>query len=290
MLCIQEVTTMLFKLYKYDMKSIIRQLLPIWILAPILSIAFGLSSVSAGTEYSASMDGNAEYFIGDSIVPIILGFALFGVFVALAVLTLLFIIQRFWKGLLGDEGYLMFTLPVKTSELIISKMLSALTIGLLSTIDAIISIMCMVTVFEGGLKAMGNALGMLVDEMKMSLGDYFAPFLIVLILVLFVGAIASIYQIYISMAIGQTFNNHRIAASVIVYAVISMVLNTLESLGLVMVSAIGFASDVEMAYMAMVNPQNMISAMLVSLVLTLVLIVVYHIVTNMIFKKKLNLV
>lgn len=41
--------------------------------------------------------------------------------VALFVLTMIVIIQRFYKGLLCDEGYLMFTLPVKPWQLIATK-------------------------------------------------------------------------------------------------------------------------------------------------------------------------
>ena len=42
------------------------------------------------------------------------------------IVTIILIIRRFYKNLLGDEGYLMFTLPVKTYELILSKLVISL--------------------------------------------------------------------------------------------------------------------------------------------------------------------
>ena len=62
---------------------------------------------------------------------------LFGLYVATGVLTLIFICERFYKGLLGDEGYLMFTLPASVSAHIGAKTLSALILELLSFLVAV---------------------------------------------------------------------------------------------------------------------------------------------------------
>ena len=43
------------------------------------------------------------------------------VIVAIFVMNVIIVIQRFWNGLLQEEGYLMFTLPVTTRSLILSK-------------------------------------------------------------------------------------------------------------------------------------------------------------------------
>ena len=51
----------------------------------------------------------------------------FYILVMLGALVVHFIItlQRFWKSLLGDEGYLMFTLPVTAGDLLWAKAVSA---------------------------------------------------------------------------------------------------------------------------------------------------------------------
>lgn len=281
---------MLFKLYKYDVKSIFRQLLPVWILAPILSVVFGFACVSSNEEYVGVISGETEYFIGDNVLPIILGLALFGVFVAIAVITILFVVQRFWKGLLGDEGYLMHTLPVKTRDLIISKLLSALTIGGLSVIDGFISILCMMAVFEGGIPALKYAADLFFAEVKESLGNSFVPFIIFLILAGIVDVIANIYQIYTSMAIGQIFGSHRIAASVIVYMGISLALNTISSFGLIFLTVLGFEDNISRTILRLTSPGAMINGFIISIVCSIILTVGFHIITSIILKKKLNLV
>lgn len=287
---IQEVATMLFKLYKYDVKSIIRQLLPVWILAPVLSVVFSFACVSSSEEYKGSLIDAGEYFIGDNILPIILGLALFGVFIAITVITLLFIVQRFWRGLLGDEGYLMHTLPVKTGDLIVSKLLSALTIGGISVIDGFISILCMMAVFEGGIPALKFAVDLFFKDIRESLGNSFVPFIIFLILALIVDVIANIYQVYISMAIGQIFGNHRIAASVIVYMCISVALNTISSFGLIFMTALGFEDNISGTIMKFTRPETMINGFIISIVCSAILVVAFHLITSKILKKNLNLV
>lgn len=281
---------MLFKLYKYDMKSIIRQILPVWILAPVLSVVFGFACVSSREEYEMSLDGTAEFFIGDNIFPLIIGLSLFGVFVAIGVITILFVILRFWRGILGDEGYLMHTLPVKTGDLIVSKLLSALTIGGLTIIDGFISIMCMVAVFEGGLFALKLTLDMFLGEMKETLGDFFATFIILMGISLIINIIANIYQVYVSMSLGQLFGVRRIAASVIVYMGITVMLNTISALWLLIVAAMGFEDDISTTIMRISSPSGMINGFIVSIVSSVILIIVFHVITSVILKKKLNLV
>lgn len=57
------------------------------------------------------------------VLPMILLVALY---VAMGIFVLVFIIDRFYKGLLGNEGYLMFTLPVTSTAHIASKALTSM--------------------------------------------------------------------------------------------------------------------------------------------------------------------
>lgn len=60
----------------------------------------------------------------------------FGLFMAAFVLTLIIQIQRFSKNLLGDEGYLMFTLPASVSQHITAKLVVAVLLDVLSVAAA----------------------------------------------------------------------------------------------------------------------------------------------------------
>ena len=62
--------------------------------------------------------GNLERFSSTlyDIITMAMSTLCFGLFMAAFVLTLIIQIQRFSKNLLGDEGYLMFTLPASVSQ------------------------------------------------------------------------------------------------------------------------------------------------------------------------------
>ena len=94
---------MLGKLLKYELKATARTFLPLYGAILVVSVVVRLAF---------SKFEHADLFMGISALT------LFGLFVALAVLTLLVIVQRFNNNLLSDEGYLMFTLPVSTHSLV----------------------------------------------------------------------------------------------------------------------------------------------------------------------------
>ena len=65
-------------------------------------------------------------------------------FIGLMVITFVVCIIRFYKSLLGDEGYLMFTLPVETWKHIFNKLLIAMMWSVASGLFAILSILIMI--------------------------------------------------------------------------------------------------------------------------------------------------
>ncbi len=106
---------MLGKLIKYDLKALAKILAPLWGVLLVMGIIFGISIRS-------NLEGIGNTMIVFSLVVIV------AVIVAIFVVNVIIVIQRFWKGLLQEEGYLMFTLPVTTRSLILSKVISALII------------------------------------------------------------------------------------------------------------------------------------------------------------------
>ena len=59
---------------------------------------------------------------------------------AIAVLCFVSTVQRFYKNLLGREGYLMHTLPVTETQLILSKLLTSMVWVLCSGLVGIVCI------------------------------------------------------------------------------------------------------------------------------------------------------
>lgn len=78
---------------------------------------------------------NFEFSWGSSITAIIL----VALFIALGVMTIIMAVQRFNKNLLGDEGYLMFTLPVGSKQIVFSKLIVTLMWTFFSGIVAIVT-------------------------------------------------------------------------------------------------------------------------------------------------------
>ena len=62
-----------------------------------------------------------------------------GLGVAIAVMTVLSIIQRFTRNLLGREGYLMHTLPVSNAQLILAKLIPSIVWVLCSIVVVLLS-------------------------------------------------------------------------------------------------------------------------------------------------------
>ena len=119
---------MLGKLMKYEIKSCGRIFFPFYIVTLVFSILGGLF---------INFDNGVHDF---TLVYLIGTLAAFGLFIAAIVLTIVLIVQRFNKSLLGDEGYLMFTLPVRNEALVLSKFLTSLLFIIFTVIVSIVSI------------------------------------------------------------------------------------------------------------------------------------------------------
>ncbi|MEG1477897.1 MAG: hypothetical protein RSC20_00065 [Clostridiales bacterium] len=112
---------MLGKLLKYEFKATGRVLVPIYILMLLAALVGGFTfGPNAGT-------------FSMIIIMIFAGLA-----TASIVLTIIITVQRFNNNLLTDEGYLMFTLPVSTTKLILSKLIVAFCWCLIGTIAGIL--------------------------------------------------------------------------------------------------------------------------------------------------------
>ena len=108
---------MLRKLLKYDTRAIGK----FWWIAAVASVALavlgGVCVNVLDVEYTSYTFMPAIATIGMMIV--IMGFGAF------SLITMILIFVRFYKNFFSDEGYLTFTLPVKRSQLLKSKLISA---------------------------------------------------------------------------------------------------------------------------------------------------------------------
>lgn len=101
---------MLFKLLKYDFRAMWKQFSLIW------GAALALALVNRFV-----IRGNIPFAAEN--IPDLVALTFGAVLVAMFVIAIGFVINRFSKGLLGNEGYLMHTLPVRPRELVLSKLI-----------------------------------------------------------------------------------------------------------------------------------------------------------------------
>ena len=98
--------------------------------------------------------------------------SLFGAIVmAICVVTFIMTIQRFYKNMLGREGYLMFTLPVSVSKLIWSKLIVVMVWIILSVIVGSVAFMIVIFNF--------NDLKLLFSEFGNMMSQIFSAYIFV---------------------------------------------------------------------------------------------------------------
>ena len=101
----------LSKLLKYDLRANLKIFLFIW---PAILVFGLLERVALMAELPVKI---SAIFVNLTTVLFVLAV------IAACVFALVISVIRFYSGLLRDEGYLMFTLPVSTTELIFSKLI-----------------------------------------------------------------------------------------------------------------------------------------------------------------------
>lgn len=263
------------RLLKYDFRSMFKQFGFIWPAALVLALVnrftiSGLDSTSA---------------VGETTAGVAM-FVYVAILMAMFVITVIFVIQRFFKGLLGDEGYLMHTLPVKSRLLIASKLLAAVAATALSILVAILSILVVAPIQWGHIGDMFRDLGYLFTHWNVHM-THGALLLLELLLFICVGMAQGYLQLYLAMAIGQLFNKNRIAMSVVAYiavnAAMSVLLGVLGSMSFRPLQAIG---DLLMDMQGMSGAH---AAVWIGIIWTGALGALYFFGTEYILRKKLNL-
>jgi len=201
---------MLGTLLKYEFKAVGRILLPLFAAWLIASVLLGLSLGGNGSQSNLLITLTALVYIF--------------VAVAAVVITTILLIQRFYKNLLGNEGYLMFTLPVSTGQHILNKTISGAVWGTAGLIIAILSGLLIVGCVEG-FGSLFEEISFMTSDFKLVLGETPSAILLVpeiLILVL-LGFAGTAVRIYAAIAVGHQLNSYRILASIGAYLAFGIV-------------------------------------------------------------------
>lgn len=193
---------MLLKLLKYDFRAMWKQFSLIW------GAALALALVN---RFSIFMDvDDRAIHLRDTFISSVPVFAFTAALIAMFVLSIIFVIQRFSKGLLGDEGYLMHTLPVRPWQLVASKLICGIVTWMASGVVAVLSPALMLPLN-------------LPDLLQFPWGNLFRgmwkhPDAILMMLefclVILSFLVLFIASMYLAMAVGHLFSRHRRLISV----------------------------------------------------------------------------
>lgn len=268
---------MLGKLFKYEMRATGRIFLPTYLVLLAFAILTRFSLSVNHFDFDRVSD-LAAIFMTTVIAGYVL--AIFGVFIVAFVV----IIQRFYKNLTGDEGYLMFTLPVNTWELVTSKLLSALVWQLVTAAAVVVSL-CILLFRLEYLPDMMDAFRWFWREINMEIGVNLAAFILEMLLLMVLGAVQGTLMIYASIAIGHTIHKHRVLGAVGAYIGLSVAIQFASSIAMLPLGLTSFRTD----WYSMNPTAAFHMIMLASAILCLIVGAILFFITTYILGRQLNL-
>ncbi len=274
---------MLGKLMKHEFKATAKLFLPL--LTAVLALLGGFQVIFLLVKW---LMGN-----NDSHPLVTVLFALFAVLAALALIALLAVIvivaiQRFYKNLLGDEGYLMFTLPATPGQQILSKLLVSLAWSLAGIVVVILG----GVLFAWNLPALANVPAILASfRSETGVSVWLAVLLLALFMLL---AFSNTYlHFYLCMAIGGQWPQNRLLASAAAYLILNTVLQFVMMCGMIAAVLFLHVSNINLYglhSLAEQSPAVFFYSMLgISAGLMLLLNVIYYFVTRWLLSRRLNL-
>lgn len=221
---------------------------------------------------------------------ILFGLSVFGC-IMMAVVTS---VVRFYKNLFTTEGYLTFSLPVSTHQHIFAKLIAALVYNIVVFISTILAFMVSISgdLLTEVFKAISYLFGKILPEVAstefiVNLIIYIVEFIIISI----VSVACNLLLYYCCIAIGQTAKKNRILAAVgtyFGYVAATQILSTIFSISLTV--SINETTMEKIGKFIQNHTYGAVHIMILSSLLVSVLLgLLFYIITHRIITRKLNL-
>ena len=206
------------KLMKYELRYLTRIFAPMWSVVMILCV---LTRLTLKPDFEGMM-----YVEGtEAILPVIIIMLTIFAIITMSIVATVVLLMRFYKGMYGDEGYLMFTLPVTTGSLIHSKGLSALLMMSGTALLTLLGVLIMVSYPE-----IWREIGMGWPETFRMLLDMnglneiqFTVLLFWVMVVAILTMAEGIYEVYLAISVGQLWKKHPVMGAIGAYYIVSLV-------------------------------------------------------------------
>ena len=274
---------MLGKLLKHEFKATARTMLPMFGVVVLLSVLANLGFAQIADSENGALDILFGLFI----------FAFFLGLFTMGIMSMVVMIQRFYKNVLGDEGYLTLTLPVNVHEIVWSKLIVSfvwfLATGLIAMAAVFIAVFTLTYTELGemfqNMPSFGEMMRMFFEETgvtPLQLTGAIAQFAAMIILSSLTGCL----HFYAAMALGHSFSNNKVLLSVVFFIAISFVFSFVSSLLGIFVEGLAMTVTVEAGSSVMTTLQEL---SLGSMIYTLIEGVILYLLTTYCLKHRLNL-
>lgn len=271
---------MLGKLLKHEWNATMKVLLPangVVILFTILGrIMLGLKIFEIDNEIIGAVGGLclAVYIL-----------SLFAVSIA----CIIYIAIRFYKTVYTDEGYLLHTLPVTSTEITWSKMLIGTMWSLITCIVVIASVLVLVT---GSVSA--EDFRAIYREARINLlsthfGSVFTGWMIFGIFFAILNCFYSTLWLFASISFGQLITKHKVLGAFIGYA-IGYFMAQIVSIVVLLVSGTmnkALLMEENVGFDSIISYFNSVFG--ISFVITLIFTILYYLFTSYMMRRRLNL-
>ena len=262
---------MLGKLLKHEFRATGRIMGPLYLV--LLATSFG-ANVSIRL-----MEGAQSRLL--NVLAFLLMMAFVVAISAACIMSLVLMINRFRTNLMGDEGYVMFTLPASVHQLVWSKILVS-TVWFIATGIAVMLSFCImayqVGMVTGFLREIADILSQVTAYYAINGAAFFAELLALTL----VGCAAACLQFYAAMAVGYSFANHKTLLSVVFFFAFQFVMQILGTMGLFGIDDLNLSWGL-----------NGVTALHVGMSIAIVAVALYgavfYVITTLMLKKHLNL-
>lgn len=205
---------MLGKLMKHELRATSRIMLPLFLLVL-------LTAAGANVSTRILLDMNHTFL---NVLGVVLMIAFILAIIGVCLASFVVMLQRFYKNLLQDEGYIMMTLPVSVHQLVWSKLLVSILWYAATIIIVVLAFF--ILVFNISLvKEIFQSCSQILSALRFNDEAVHIPFFILEILILaFIGCAGTCLTFYSALSIGHSFANRKMLFSVIIYFGIQFIL------------------------------------------------------------------
>ena len=270
---------MLGKMIKHELKETGKILIPLNLI--VLGIML-LNAVFLGLDLFQK--GYLKMIPTFSLMLYVLGlFALF-------VLTAVYLTMRFYKTMYSNQGYLTHTLPLSTTAILNTKILTAVLWLVIAFAATIGSILFMVKIAMGS-SWDPNTFPLLKESISRDLGIGFGTFLSILIVMIICFIFSMTLMVFASLSVGQLFHQNKIPASIGAYIIFYMIQQIISVIFLVILAVANASTIGELQTGTLNLPMDSFFQTIFAFLIVqcVALSIAYYIISLYISNRKLNL-